>query len=147
MSKHCLVWVFILSWHTASSWVGYYQSTSRLKHSQSRSIRPIISSSSSEMSSVADSNKTHSLSTKRKVYIFPGGGLFFWWQAGWVSAHDFSDTARMVGASAGALTAVTAKVFALNFLLYIARSDFYVLNFMAVWSRYGQSIHSSLESL
>ncbi|KAJ1445640.1 hypothetical protein M885DRAFT_414770, partial [Pelagophyceae sp. CCMP2097] len=41
--------------------------------------------------------------------LFTGGGIFFWWQAGWVSARPGVEQARMVGMSAGALTAVLAK--------------------------------------
>jgi hypothetical protein len=44
------------------------------------------------------------------VYSFPGGGLFFWWQAGWVLGNgQLPANALCVGASAGSLTAVLAK--------------------------------------
>jgi len=46
------------------------------------------------------------------VVAFPGGGLFFWWQLGWIRAApvDFAaDNVRLSGASAGSLAAVCAR--------------------------------------
>ena len=45
------------------------------------------------------------------LIAFPGGGIYFWWQAGFVQSlqqRQFINTCTMVGASAGALTAVLA---------------------------------------
>ena len=55
----------------------------------------------------------NSLDPTKSVVVFPGGGLFFWWQAGFIRQRQkqgllFAD-AYMVGASAGALSAVLAK--------------------------------------
>ena len=50
--------------------------------------------------------------TSEEVVAFPGGGLFFWWQLGWISKSPiiFSDgNARLCGASAGSLAAVCAR--------------------------------------
>jgi predicted acylesterase/phospholipase RssA len=50
--------------------------------------------------------------TEEVVVAFPGGGLFFWWQAGWVRAAPVAfggDRVRLCGASAGALAAVCAR--------------------------------------
>lgn len=54
-----------------------------------------------------------SLDPTKSVVTFPGGGLFFWWQAGFIRQRQkqgllFAD-AYLVGASAGALSAVLAK--------------------------------------
>ena len=43
------------------------------------------------------------------IIAFTGGGIFFWWQVGWVSQAHIPDNARLVGASAGSLTALCAK--------------------------------------
>ena len=43
------------------------------------------------------------------IVAFTGGGLFYWWQAGYMSAFRLPPNARVVGASAGSLTALMAK--------------------------------------
>ena len=43
------------------------------------------------------------------IIAFAGGGIFFWWQFGWVSQARIPGNARLVGASAGSLTALCAK--------------------------------------
>ena len=44
-----------------------------------------------------------------RVIAFTGGGLFYWWQAGWISQQKFYPTDVFVGASAGSLSAALAK--------------------------------------
>jgi len=44
-----------------------------------------------------------------KLIAFPGGGIYFWWQAGWITCANISSDAHLIGASAGSLTAVLSK--------------------------------------
>lgn len=70
-------------------------------------IAPILSGESD----AGAASQSTALSSE-DVVAFPGGGLFFWWQLGWIRAApvDFAaDNVRLCGASAGSLAAVCAR--------------------------------------